>query len=347
MVAGALDDLRERFRRVQLVFDGDAPEPAFRTPGVMRVRRQGRVLTVLSSAGADRLLDEARALSPSSVDVVPVTLKEIFLETVDSRRTDMLWHKAWLDTRWRFLIGLVLLTIMACGVIVDYPLVEKLMPAARGLGATVDTTRPLGRLIKEGIAAQSSYRGFVWWQGFRQNLTQGLTLFAVLLGSGGLLAHGTGGGALFTLSMPASRNRLLVVRTATGLAELVVLALVPSLVIPLFSPGIGQTYSLVDTIVHGMCLFVGAAAFFSLAVLLSTMFTDVWRPMLIACGVAIVLALAEPFVADLPRVTLFRVMSGETYFRSGALPWPGLAIAATVSAALLYLASIGLSHRDF
>ncbi len=82
VVTGALDDLRENFRRIQLVFDGDAPEPAFRAPGVERVQRKGRVLTVLSSAGAERILDEARALSPVSVDVVPVTLKEIFLETV-------------------------------------------------------------------------------------------------------------------------------------------------------------------------------------------------------------------------------------------------------------------------
>lgn len=82
VVTGALDDLRANFRRIQLVFDGDAPEPAFRAPGVERVQRTGRVLTVLSSAGAERILDEARALGPVSMDVVPVTLKEIFLETV-------------------------------------------------------------------------------------------------------------------------------------------------------------------------------------------------------------------------------------------------------------------------
>ena len=82
VVTGALDDLRENFRRIQLVFDGDAPVPAWRAPGVVRVWRKGRVLTVLSSAGAERILDEARALNPVSVDVGPVTLKEIFLETV-------------------------------------------------------------------------------------------------------------------------------------------------------------------------------------------------------------------------------------------------------------------------
>jgi ABC-2 type transport system ATP-binding protein len=82
VLAGALDDLRESFRRVQLVFDREAPQAAFRAAGVARVRRQGRVLTVIASGGAEPILDEARALGPISVDVAPVTLKEIFLETV-------------------------------------------------------------------------------------------------------------------------------------------------------------------------------------------------------------------------------------------------------------------------
>jgi ABC-2 type transport system ATP-binding protein len=81
-VAGALDDLREQYRRVQLVFDGDAPQAGFKAPGVQRVRRQGRVMTILSSDGAQAVVEEARAMNPTSVDVLPVTLKEIFLETV-------------------------------------------------------------------------------------------------------------------------------------------------------------------------------------------------------------------------------------------------------------------------
>jgi len=40
------------------------------------------VLTVLSREGADGVLAEARALNPVSVEVLPATLKEIFLETV-------------------------------------------------------------------------------------------------------------------------------------------------------------------------------------------------------------------------------------------------------------------------
>jgi len=82
VLSGALDDLRENFRRIQLVFDGDAPVALFRSPGVERMDRKGRELTVLSSAGAEGVVAEARALNPISVEVAPVTLKEIFLETV-------------------------------------------------------------------------------------------------------------------------------------------------------------------------------------------------------------------------------------------------------------------------
>ncbi len=82
VVTGALDDLRERYCRIQLVFDGDAPDHVFRAPGVERVRRTGRVLTLISSAGSERIVAEARALTPISVESFPVTLKEIFLETV-------------------------------------------------------------------------------------------------------------------------------------------------------------------------------------------------------------------------------------------------------------------------
>ena len=84
VLSGELDDIRGSFRRIQIVFDGDAPDVALRSPGVIRVQRQGRVLTVLSSAGADGVRAEVAVLNPVSVDELPVTLKDIFLETVVS-----------------------------------------------------------------------------------------------------------------------------------------------------------------------------------------------------------------------------------------------------------------------
>lgn len=82
VVTGALEDLRENYRRIHLVFDGEAPNAAFRAPGILRVQRNGRSLTVLTKENAGQIVEEARALQAVSVDVVSVTLKDIFLETV-------------------------------------------------------------------------------------------------------------------------------------------------------------------------------------------------------------------------------------------------------------------------
>src|SRR4029077_3253477 len=152
------------------------------------------------------------------------------------RRTDMLWNKSWMETRWRFLIGLMLLIFSAAGTVLAYPQVIKLLP----LVPTVDVSTELGRRVREGADLARSYRGYVWSQWLRQSMTNLLTLFAVLLGTGGLLSQVAGGGALFTLSLPATRNRLLGVRAATGLAELLGLAFVPPLLLPVLSPVVGE-----------------------------------------------------------------------------------------------------------
>jgi hypothetical protein len=254
----------------------------------------------------------------------------------------MLWYKSWLETRWRFLVGLGLLLILAAGTIFEYLTVAELLPLAR----TVDVGGPMGKTINEAIEVQSTYRGFVWWHWFRQNLTQLWTLFAVLLGSGSVLSRASGG-ALFTLSLPASRNHLLGVRAATSLAELLVLAFVPSLLIPLLSPAIDQGYSVVDVMVHGACVFIAGAVLFGVAFLLSTVFDDVWRPLLITCALAVVLALGEQVVRDVAPYGLFRVMTGETYFRSGQVPWAGLLASGAVATALLYGAVLNFARRDF
>jgi ABC-2 type transport system ATP-binding protein len=81
-VSGGLDDLRASYRRIQIVFDDTAPEPAFQSPGLVRIARNNRVLSVVVSGGAERLIDEARSLRPVAIDSEPLTLKEVFLETV-------------------------------------------------------------------------------------------------------------------------------------------------------------------------------------------------------------------------------------------------------------------------
>src|SRR3954469_8991603 len=255
----------------------------------------------------------------------------------------MLWYKSWLETRWRFLIGLALVVVSAASTVLTYPQVVGLLSAI----STPNLTGAIGRRVHETLELSRDYRGYVWSQAIRQNLLQMSALFAVLLGTGGLLAHGSGGGALFTMSLPVSRKRVLGVRAATGLGELFVLALAPALLLPLLSPAIGESYPVADALIYGACMFVAGSVFFSLALLLLTIFSGVWRPLLIALCPATALGRIDVALHDVSPFSFFGVMSGENYFHGHGLPWPGLVASAAASAALLYGAGTNLARRDF
>lgn len=82
MLAGVLEDLRGEFRRIRLVFEHDAPLVDFRAPGIVRVRRDGRLLTVTAIGNVDPISAEARAVGAVSIDVGPMPLKDMFLDLV-------------------------------------------------------------------------------------------------------------------------------------------------------------------------------------------------------------------------------------------------------------------------
>ena len=76
----------------------------------------------------------------------------------------MLWQKAWLETRGRFLGGLALVTIVGFGIIYDFRATARLLPLVRNIDpSTIDTSGPIGAAIKESLQAQQTFRGFVWW----------------------------------------------------------------------------------------------------------------------------------------------------------------------------------------
>src|SRR5262245_52326899 len=156
----------------------------------------------------------------------------------------MLWHKTWLETRSRFLIGLALAACSACVTVFTYSKVLELLP----LAPPKDVDGELARKIRDAAELVRDYRGYVWLRWFGGNLRDAWTLFAMLLGTGGLLAQATRGGALFTLSLPVPRSRILAVRAAVGFGELVALGFVPSLLVVALSPAVGQRYSVGDAL---------------------------------------------------------------------------------------------------
>jgi len=71
----SLDELKSSYRRVQFVFEGKPPAAAFENS-----HEDGRTLSLLVKRNPDDVVARGRLMGAQSVDVAPVTLKDIFLE---------------------------------------------------------------------------------------------------------------------------------------------------------------------------------------------------------------------------------------------------------------------------
>jgi ABC-2 type transport system ATP-binding protein len=84
IVAGALDDIRLRYQRLQVVFESEVRTPAKWVEGVEHIRQEGRVVSILASSNVDAIVDQIQSLPVSKLERQPVSLKDIFLDHVRS-----------------------------------------------------------------------------------------------------------------------------------------------------------------------------------------------------------------------------------------------------------------------
>ncbi len=257
----------------------------------------------------------------------------------------MLWYKSWLETRWRFVIGLVLLMLSACGTVLAYP--------AGGQAAAAGAA---GRCRAERSAGASRKR---WSCRATTAATSGRS------GSGRTCRRC--GRSLRCCSAPAAcsrrppgRRRCSRCRCRSRATACSAFAPRPAWRNCSCSPSSprsccrcsrrpsGRRYSLGDALVHGAVhvhrghrvLQPGVPALDRLQRRLAAAADcrsarrPCWRS-------------SNSLSATSSRYSLFRVMSGETYFRGGGLPWLGLLASAAVSAAMLYAATRNIARQDF
>ncbi len=78
----ALDDIRQDYRRITAGFTSQPKPDRFRIQGIRQIRTSGRQVTLLATQNADAIVELVRTMEPVSLEVVPVSLREVFLETV-------------------------------------------------------------------------------------------------------------------------------------------------------------------------------------------------------------------------------------------------------------------------
>ena len=78
----ALDEIRQDHRRITLGFAVQPPGNVFNMPEVQSIKTNGRQVVLLSKHGAEAILERARDFDGVVIDVAPISLRELFLETV-------------------------------------------------------------------------------------------------------------------------------------------------------------------------------------------------------------------------------------------------------------------------
>ena len=80
-----MDQVKEQYRQIQAVFPEPVEERDFRVAGIENVRTEGRTVSLVASHNLDSIIEHVRMLRAGSIDVVPLSLKEIFLGKVKAR----------------------------------------------------------------------------------------------------------------------------------------------------------------------------------------------------------------------------------------------------------------------
>ena len=157
----------------------------------------------------------------------------------------MLWYKAWLETRARFLISL--LGIAGLCTFVVYHGDQGAMPYTK-----------------------VNYYYFVL-NGGHNMLCMMWAMAVTLLMMGGLLREKAIGTASFTLSLPRGRAHLMGVRICVGLIEALALAIVPWSAMFLTAILTGKANSISQAWFHLVLLVGGGLVFFGMALLVSSL----------------------------------------------------------------------------
>ena len=213
----------------------------------------------------------------------------------------MLWYKAWLETRSRFLTCLATLSLF-CAIFVGHA--QILLRA--------EWTADYRRLL---FVAQQ-YIVIIW------------VLAVVLLGMGGIVREKSIGTSSLTLSLPVSRARLLTSRVGLGVVQAIVLGIVPWTTIFLISSRAGMPISISQIGFYLLLLIGGGLAYFAMAIPVSSLVEGEYTAPALAFGIVMLAAML--FDAWLRQFNLWRLVTGDfsidrsTYLLSGHLPWLGI-----------------------
>jgi ABC-2 type transport system permease protein len=234
----------------------------------------------------------------------------------------MLWYKAWLETRTRFLIALTGMTVLCAWRVYD---LNHQAPSWATLNYYYFTLRSGHELLN-----------FMW-------------LIAVtLLMMGGLLQEKSNGSISFTLALPESRARLMAVRIGAGLLEAAALLTVPCAAIYGVAWLTGPAHSLKQVLFYLLILASGGAVFAGTALLISSLVEGAYTAPTISAGILLLCGNAPKSWAFVNPMDFMspRNHIGDANLVTGPWPWGHAAVYLAVASILIWTSVRVVLRRD-
>jgi len=245
----------------------------------------------------------------------------------------MLWYKAWRESRVRFLLSAGALAVICASFVFFH------------------------RDASGGISDELlSYPVYIWRITYKGYLRELFMILAILLGLGGLTRERDQRTAGFTLALPVSRWRLLVTRTLLGLGQVVLLATIPAIVLPVLSPLIGQAYPSPQAWAFAILWATVGSLIFAMALLASVLFAgEFTAPVAAILGLTAYSFLADVRPLERDLIDIHDVMSGidmpyfaeRTGVLAGPLPWATLFTVLLAASALIVIGARIANRQDF
>jgi hypothetical protein len=249
------------------------------------------------------------------------------------------WYKSWTETRLFFRIGLTFLAASALALYAGYPddYAQRFPNGALAVGA-----EQVRALLHDG-------RAYIWLSWFGTSLLLGLSFIALALASTGIVRNTDGGaapGVAYALSMPVSRRKLAGVRVTAGVLELAAAAILPTLLVCALAPTQGQSFPIGQAVTHALLALAGVTSLYGLFVFLSVTLGEL--PKAVVGGALLLLYGTFTFLTSgVRRYSVFRLMTGDTYFLRGEVPWLAVVASIGFAATLVYASVRIVERRDF
>jgi ABC-2 type transport system permease protein len=256
----------------------------------------------------------------------------------------MLWYRAWLETRARWIACAVAVAGVAAFFVVLHPWVVHQW-------ARDAVEHPEWRDPAWLHRASRDYPFFLWHFLFADLLQKVWVICVVLLGAGGLSREAAAGTAGFTLSLPVSRRALFAVRAGIGVIEALALAAVAAVTIIAASVVTGQPYPAPHALGHAAVMAFGGMLFLALSLFLSTAMEGEQTPTLWAlAAVGLMYFLVAPHQDGAPAPLVVRIVDAGGVMAGspdGPPSWAGLVVCMAIAGAALWGAARITETRDF